>query len=166
MILGGLLSWNLFRVGNYNFYGKVGLTPGSRLMVLILGVVVWFRARSVLREGISPTRQRRYWASVALIGLLPLLVLTNYAITVQGYLERWVVDTYSSTIAARTATPVAAVKSALQNSIHRHDVYLTLRPGFFLAVAGSVVVVAAASLLLIDARRSVPTQTPARPDRA
>jgi hypothetical protein len=161
MILGGLLSWNLFRVGDYHFYGKVVLTPGSRLTVLILGVVAGFEARSVLLEKISPMRKRRYWASVAATGLFPLYALIHYADTVQGYLERWVVDTYASTIAAHGGTSVASVKNALRGAIQRHDVNLTLRPGFFIALAGCVVVLAAAALLLVDARRSAPISIPA-----
>ena len=45
MILGGLLSWNLFRVGTYHFYGKVVLTTGTRLTVLVLGILAALRGR-------------------------------------------------------------------------------------------------------------------------
>jgi hypothetical protein len=154
MFLGCLFSWNLFRVATYHFYGKVVLTSGTRLTVLLLVVFTGFHARSVLLGRISPIRRRRYWATVGLTGSIALLSLSRYADSIQGSLQRWVVDTYSATIAARTATPVTAVKQALQDAIDGHDVYLTLRPGFFIALAGSMVVLIAAALLLVDALRT------------
>jgi hypothetical protein len=159
LLIGALLSWNFFRVGTFHFYGKVVLTSGRRLSVLLFGGIAAVHARSVLTHRLSAVRLRRYWSSVILTGSLAILALAQYAAGEKSFLEGWVVGSGANSIASQVASPVAAVKSVLEASIARHDVALTLRPGFYIALAGGALVLAAGVLLFAGTRGvSAPAQ--------
>jgi hypothetical protein len=98
---------------------------------------------------------------VILTGSLAILALGQYAAGEKGFLEGWVVGSGASSIASQVGSPVATVKSALQASIARHDVALTLRPGFYIALAGGALVLAA-GVLLFAGTRGVPIPAPSQ----
>ena len=156
MVLGGLTSWNLFRVGTYHFHGKGGIAGGTHLAVVILGVGAIFVGRSVRRPGTAPARRARLSTSLALSASLGVFWLSRYADTMKAGLERWVVGSYAGTIAASTGTPVSSVTAILQASIDRNDVSFTLRGGFYVALVGALVVMTGAIVLFVQTRQHHP----------
>jgi hypothetical protein len=158
MVLGGLTSWNLFRVGTYQFHGKGGIAGGTHLAVVILGVGAIFAGRSVRRPGTAPARRARLSSSLALSASLGVFWLSRYADTMKAGLERWVVGSYAGTIAASTGTPLASVTSSLQASIDRNDVSFTLRGGFYIGLVGALIVLTGAIVLFVRTRQDRPAR--------
>jgi hypothetical protein len=156
MVLGGLSSWNLFRVGTYHFYGKGGIAGGTHLALVIFGVASIVVGASVLRPGTPQARRARLSGTLLVNGSLGLFWLSRYADGTMAQLERWVVDSYSGTIAASTGAQLDTVKASLQASIDRGDVAFSLRGGFFMALVGTIVVLASGVMLFVHTRRHHP----------
>ena len=158
MVLGGVTSWNLFRVGDYHFHGKAGIAGGTHLATIVLGVASIVLGRSALRRGTPQARRGRLSATLVLSGAFGLFWMSQYADGTKAQLEHWVVDWTTS----------ASIKASLQASIAQGDVSFSLRGGFYTALTGAILVFVGGLVLFVLTRRHDPVwqaRTTRKPDQ-